>query len=227
MEEAPVYNQEGKQTGTVQLPAHIFNAPWNPDLVHQVITSMQSNLRPPVAHTKDRGEVRGGGAKPWRQKGTGRARHGSNRSPIWVGGGVTHGPRNEKNYAKQINKKMRTKALYAVLSQKLRDGEIIFLEDISLGAPKTAEAKKTLIALSKTEGFERLATKKRNALLLALSEKNEAVERSFGNIGNMAVEEVRNLNPLAILTYTYLVITNPAESVKTLEERYGAKKAAA
>ena len=226
MEEAPVYNQEGKKTGTIKLPAHIFDAKWNPDLVHQVVTSMQSNLRPPVAHTKDRGEVRGGGAKPWRQKGTGRARHGSNRSPIWVGGGVTHGPRNEKDYTKQINKKMRTKALYAVLSQKLRDGEIIFLEDISLGAPKTAEAKKILTALSQQKGFEKLATKKRNALLLALPEKNEAVGRSFSNIGNMTVEEVRNLNPLAILTHTYLVITNPAESVKALEGRYGAKKAA-
>src|SRR3990167_1463640 len=85
--EAPIYNIQGKKTGSIKLPESIFGVPWNDSLMHQVVTSMQDNARTNVAHTKDRGEVRGGGKKPWRQKGTGRARHGSTRSPIWVGGG--------------------------------------------------------------------------------------------------------------------------------------------
>mgnify|MGYP001581033827 FL=1 len=93
--EAPIYNAQGKKAGTIALPERLFGEAWNASLMHQVVTSMQDNARTPVAHTKDRGEVRGGGKKPWRQKGTGRARHGSIRSPIWVGGGKAHGPRNE------------------------------------------------------------------------------------------------------------------------------------
>src|SRR5579863_7804375 len=110
--EANVFTMKGGKAGTVALPAELFGAKWNADLVHQVVTGMQANARPTVAHTKFRGEVSGGGKKPWKQKGTGRARHGSTRSPIWVGGGVAHGPRNEKSYDQKINKKMKAKALY-------------------------------------------------------------------------------------------------------------------
>jgi len=94
--DATIYNKEGKSAGKIALSEKAFGLSWNADLVHQVMVSMMSNARQPIAHTKTRGEVRGGGKKPWRQKGTGRARHGSTRSPLWVGGGVAHGPRNDK-----------------------------------------------------------------------------------------------------------------------------------
>jgi large subunit ribosomal protein L4 len=129
--DAKIYNQKGKESGKVTLPDAVFAMQWNADLVHQVAVGMMSNARDPIAHTKTRGEVRGGGKKPWQQKGLGRARHGSSRSPIWVGGGVAHGPRNDKNYTKKINKKMKTAALYSILSKKLKDNEIIFLDTLS------------------------------------------------------------------------------------------------
>ena len=99
--ETQIYNQKGEVVKKLKLSEEVFALPWNADLVHQVVVSMTSNQRDNIAHTKNRGDVRGGGKKPWRQKGTGRARHGSNRSPIWRGGGVTFGPTNEKNWSKK------------------------------------------------------------------------------------------------------------------------------
>src|SRR3972149_9857733 len=116
--DAAIYDIDGKKSGTVTLPENVFGVRWNADLVKQVSDSLLSAKRKPIAHTKNRGEVRGGGKKPWQQKGTGRARHGSIRSPIWVGGGVTGGPRKEKNFERKVSKKMKAKALYTILSQK-------------------------------------------------------------------------------------------------------------
>jgi len=125
-----VYNQQGEKVGQVDLPAELFGVPLNRDLVHQVVVTQMANSRQVLAHTKDRSEVRGGGAKPWRQKGTGRARHGSIRSPIWVGGGVAFGPTKERVFAKKINKKMKRQALFMVLSSKVKDKEIVLLDKI-------------------------------------------------------------------------------------------------
>ncbi|MFA6339208.1 MAG: 50S ribosomal protein L4 [Candidatus Paceibacterota bacterium] len=214
--ETIIYNQKGEKSGKMELPASVFGTKWNPDLVHQVVFSMLSNKRTPVAHTKGRGEVSGGGKKPWKQKGTGRARHGSSRSPIWVGGGVTHGPINEKNYTKKINRKMKAKALYTVLSQKLKDNEIIFVDQFSFTAPKTKDARQVLLSLSKISGFEGLAKKKNNAALISIGEKSQVVEKSFSNFNNLKVDESRNLNPVDLLNYKYLVITHPKESIDFL-----------
>lgn len=219
-----VYNKEGQKVGAVALPETLFAVPWNSALMHQVVTSMEANARTPVAHTKSRGEVRGGGKKPWRQKGTGRARHGSIRSPIWRGGGVTHGPRTEKDYSRVIPKKMRAKALAVALSQKVRDGEIIFVDSLAITAPKTAEAKGVLTALSKISGFEKLAAKRKNSALIAFSEKRVASEKSFRNFGNVFCTEVRNLNPLAVLKYAYLVIENPTMSLPQLGNKFSKKR---
>src|SRR5437868_4100503 len=138
---ADVYNLNNEVVGTVELPENIFGARWNSVLVKQVLEAQLANRRIPWAHTKSRGEVRGGGKKPWRQKGTGRARHGSTRSPLWVGGGVTHGPRNDKNFERKVNAKMKAKALYTILSRKLKDGEVVFIDSLSLSQPKAKEAK--------------------------------------------------------------------------------------
>ena len=209
--ETKLYNIQGKEAGKVSVPESIFGLPWNADLVHQVVTAMQSNARPNVAHTKDRGEVRGGGKKPWQQKGTGRARHGSSRSPIWKGGGVTHGPRNEKNYSRKINRAARQKALLVTLSRKFKDGQIIFVDSLNFETPKTKVAKDFLSALKLTH--------KRNAALIAIPGKHAAVQKSFNNFGNIEVEEVRNLNPVQVLGKKMLVIVDPKAAVETLEKK--------
>jgi len=132
-----IYNLKGDQVGEMDLNDKIFARNWNPDLVHQALLAQQSNRRKPWAHVKTRGEVSGGGKKPWRQKGTGRARHGSIRSPIWVGGGVTHGPRNERDYTKKLNKKMLRAAIYSVLSKKLNDKELRIVDAFNFEKSKT------------------------------------------------------------------------------------------
>lgn len=215
----PIYNTEGKKTGTIELPENIFNVSWNDSLMHQVVVAMQANARTPVAHAKFRGEVRGGGRKPWKQKGTGRARHGSSRSPIWRGGGVTHGPRNDKVYARTIPRNMRTKALFMALSRKLKDNEIIFVDSFGLKSPKTKDAKKVLEALSKKAGFEKLLAKKKNAALITFPEISDASYKSFRNIGNIACATVRDLNPVQVLGNTYLILENPEVAVKTIAAR--------
>lgn len=219
-----VYNAQGKKVGSVDAPESIFGVAWNDSLMHQVVTSMQGNARPTVAHVKNRSDVRGGGRKPWQQKGTGRARHGSIRSPIWRGGGVTHGPHATKSYMRAIPKKMRAKALYMALSRKLKDGEVIFIDTFGLSEPKTAAAKKTLAALSKVKGFEKLATKKKNAALIALADKNAAAEKSFRNIGNITCADVRSINPVSVLGNSYIVFENPEAAIAIVEARVSKNK---
>jgi large subunit ribosomal protein L4 len=217
--EAVIYTRDGKTSGTITLPAALFGAKWNGDLVHQVVLSMEANARETTAHTKFRGEVRGGGKKPWKQKGTGRARHGSTRSPIWVGGGTTHGPRAERDYSVKINRKQKSAALASILSKKLSDGEVIFVESLGFSAPKTADAKKALSAIAKASGAEGLTVKKKNAAVIAFASKDESSEKSFRNIGNVITEEIRNLNPVDLVMKKYLVIERPEESLKVLSSR--------
>lgn len=207
--DAAIYSIEGKKSGTVSLPENVFGVRWNADLVKQVSDSLLSAKRKNVAHTKDRSEVRGGGKKPWQQKGTGRARHGSIRSPLWVGGGVTGGPRNEKNFDRKVSKKMKAKALNTILSQKFRDGEVLFVDKVTLSEPKTKVAVNALNSLSSIKGFEHIFSKRNNATVIAMSGKNKETERAFDNLGNVEVIEARNLNPLLLLEYKYLIIENP------------------
>ncbi len=217
--EVKVYDQNGKSASTATLPGSIFGLGWNADLVHQVVESMRSSARQPLAHTKTRGEVRGGGKKPWQQKGTGRARHGSTRSPIWVGGGVAHGPRNDKNYARKINKKMKAKAIYTILSQKLRDGEVLFVDALNLSTPKTKDAVAVLSKLGAISGYEMLSKRRNNAALITVPKLEANTKLGFQNMGNLEVMEVRNINPLALLQYKYVVMATPEETLKTLSSK--------
>jgi large subunit ribosomal protein L4 len=218
-----IFSQDGKESGKISLPESVFGVAWNADLMHEVVIGMQSNARLSTAHTKGRGDVRGGGKKPWKQKGTGRARHGSRRSPIWAGGGVAHGPTNEKDYSKKINKNVRSKALAITLSKKLADGEIIFVDSLALGAPKAADAKNIVKALAAGTTQTTLATKRKNAALIVLSKRDENVELSFRNFGNYEVAQVKDINPVDLLTYKFIVVADPKASLEILETRVGKK----
>lgn len=217
--EAKIYNKEGKEAGNLTLSEKIFGLPWNADLVHQVFTSMNSNARSNTAKTKDRSEVSGTGKKPWKQKGTGRARHGSKRSPIWVKGGVAHGPSNERNYKKKINKKMSRAALFTALSEKFRNGQILFVDSLTPKEMKTKEASKMLKSLAVVSGFERLAGSKKIVAHIAFDKKEDLVSKSFNNIPFVEVDELRNLNVMDVLNRRYLIIVNPKESISVLESK--------
>ncbi len=216
---ATVYNTKGSEAGSVELPEALFGAKRNDALLRQIVLGIEANKRTPVAHTKGRGDVRGGGKKPWKQKGTGRARHGSIRSPIWRGGGTTHGPLKDKDYSQKLNKKMRAKAVAIALTQKLKDGRLLLVDAMPMTAPKTKDAKGALGGLAKVKGFAELATRRNNAALILLGGKSEAVIKSFSNMGNVQVLETRNVNPVDLLKYRYVVIVNPEASIKALSGR--------
>ncbi|MBI3442855.1 MAG: 50S ribosomal protein L4 [Candidatus Sungbacteria bacterium] len=203
-----VYNQTGEEAGTVELPDGVFGLKWNADLVHQVVTSQAANRRSGTAHTKSRAEVRGGGRKPWRQKGTGRARHGSTRSPIWKGGGITHGPRVEKNYEKKINKKMAKKALSVVLSAKARDRELVVMDDLNFPEAKTKHAAQMFRKLSGQNELAELA--KNKSILVALFGKDDTTRRAMRNISRVTVDEARNLNTYEVMQHKFLMLPKAA-----------------
>jgi large subunit ribosomal protein L4 len=203
-----LYNQQGEVTGSATLPKEIFEVEFNADLVHQVSVSLSANKRQISAHAKMRGEVAGGGKKPWRQKGTGRARHGSIRSPLWKGGGVTHGPRKDRIFEREIPKKMRRKALFMVLSQKVKDKQLLVLDTIELEKGKTKEMANSLAKLPC----------KNQATLIALPSYDKKVFLASRNIKKTSIEDARNLNVLELLNHKYLLLTK--ESIKTIEKTF-------
>lgn len=192
-----LYNQKGQKSGSIDLPKEIFEVEIKPELIHQIATSILSNKRQGSAHTKDRGEVAGSNKKPHAQKGTGRARAGSKRSPLWIGGGVTFGPRNDKNYKREIPKKMKRKGLFMTLSGKVRDNELIVLDELKLDKIKTKEFVNIVKALPIKEG----------KTLFAISQNDEKIIKSASNIKNISVMQTRDLNVLDLLTRKYIVIT--------------------
>lgn len=213
---AQVYNQKGEKVEDINLSEHIFGVEPKEELVYQAATTQMGNERKVLAHTKQRAEVRGGGRKPWRQKGTGRARAGTIRSPIWVGGGITFGPTNSRNFRKDINKKMKRKALFMALSDKLSNKYLTILDNLEIKDYKT----KTMDGiLEKVENkiFKNKKEDKRS-LLLVLPEPQEKISRSGRNLSGVKIINSDNINILDLLKHRNIVFTKPA--VEKIEERY-------
>jgi len=216
-----VYNQEGKEVDKAELPAEVFDVPMNKDLVHQVVVAQMANARQVLAHTKDRSEVRGGGVKPWRQKGTGRARHGSIRSPIWKGGGVTFGPTKERIFAKKINKKMKRLALLIILSSKARDKEMVLLDKLELAQAKTKQIMEVFNNL-KTKIKKDLTKGTLVVLSACLDESKRASDqkiiRAIKNIPKIKTIRADSLNVLDVLSYRYLLM--PQKAIEVIKKTY-------
>jgi len=207
------YNQKGEKIGQTLLPKEIFDVELNSDLVHQVVVSQMANRRIVIAHTKDRGEVSGGGRKPWRQKGTGRARHGSIRSPLWKGGGVTFGPTKERVFKKEIPRKMKRLALFMILSEKARNNLLILLDKLKIEKPKTKLMAQMVENLKfKIENF------KEGSVLIALPEMDKNIILIARNLSDVQIIQAKDLNTLDLLFFKYLVM--PKESLKVIKETF-------
>ena len=202
--ELPVLNKQGKEVGKADLPAEIFEVEVNTGLMHQAYVRQMANARQSNAHTKTRGEVRATTAKWYRQKGTGRARHGARSAPIFVGGGRAHGPRNERNYKKDMPRKMRQKALRCALSALLRDNQIVVVDDITLDDPKTQLMRETLNTVAGTD----------NTLVLFTSDQKETA-RSVRNLASATPLHVGYLNIRDLLKHQKVVMSLAAlDSIK-------------
>ncbi|MDD4661758.1 MAG: 50S ribosomal protein L4 [Candidatus Pacebacteria bacterium] len=193
------------------LDKEIFEVPMNSNLVHQIVTSQMSNRRQVLAHTKTRAEVSGSGKKPWRQKGTGKARHGSIRSPLWIGGGVTFGPSNERNYKKDVPKKMKRKALFMVLSDKLKSDSLIIVDSFDITEIKTRAFKEMIDSLGL-----------KGSILIALDELNDNVIKSARNLPKVTTIQAKDLNCLDLMNHKYLVTTEKA--VEKIKETFLSEK---
>lgn len=193
-----LYTQTGEKKGQVELKKEFFEVPFNEGLIHQALMRQQSNARKPIAHTKQRSEKRGGGRKPHRQKGTGYARQGSKRAPIFIGGGVVFGPRNVRNFTKDMPKKQRRKALFSALSVRAKNKQVIALEKYE-GDIKT----KTF-----TEMIAKLPVE-RNALIV-IPEKNETIEKSASNLPNVKTLIVNYLNIADLQKYRTVIFLKDA-----------------
>jgi large subunit ribosomal protein L4 len=202
---AKVYNLAGKETGEMNLSEAVFGVKAKPEIVHEVFIALQNNQREPWADTKNRGEVRGGGKKPWQQKGTGRARHGSIRSPIWKGGGVTFGPLSIRNYKTKINKKIKNLALRMCLSDRAENKSLLVVEDFNFAEPKTKLF---------TQFMSVLPVKAKSILVLTPG-KNEQVLRMTKNIKAVKTVRAEDVNVMDVLANS-IVVTNKA-GVEKLE----------
>lgn len=209
MAKVDIYNQDtGEVLKKMDLNPKIFGIKPKQSLIHQVLVAQMANRRQTIAHTKSRSEVRGGGRKPWRQKGTGRARHGSIRSPLWVGGGVTFGPRKERVYKKDINKKMKKKALFMVLTDKAENENIIAINELKFDKIKTKQAQ---------EIINKLPVKNRRALILA-PKKDEKILKSFKNIPKVEVMRANDINVFDLLNVEKIIL--PVKSFEIIEKTF-------
>ena len=241
MPQVTVYNFDGQAVGSRELPAEIFGRPVNAAVLHQAVVAQAANARPVVAHTKTRGEVRGGGRKPWRQKGTGRARHGSIRSPLWIGGGVTFGPRPDRKFRRKINHRARRLALLSSLSAKVADAALVVVDDLdrvdrktkqaamllqnlSLRPKKSGTSQPTASALPSTTPSPAARSARRSPLfsvLVVLPPEAKSTVVAFRNLPRVSVLSTDSLNVTDILAHRYLVV--PVAGVDRITAVYGPK----
>lgn len=200
-----VYNLKNEVVGTVELPEKVFGAKWNPTLIQQILIAQLANKRRPWAHAKTRAEVRGGGRKPWRQKGTGRARHGSTRSPLWVGGGKAHGPSKDRDFSQKVNKKMRRAALFSVLSRKMKDGDLKIFDNLQIAEPKTKNLFVPLHAALKLK-----KTQKKLDVLLIAEHDNKNIMRASSNIPKTKATHPESLNAYDAINHKNIFIEKNA-----------------
>lgn len=205
--EVPVYNTQGEQVSEAELRADIFDVPVNQALMHQALVRQLANARLGTHKTKTRSEVRGGGRKPWRQKGTGRARQGSIRSPQWRGGGTVFGP-SPRSYRQKMPRKMRRQALRSVLSVKAAASQVIVLDALEMAEPKTKQVKGTLQNL----GID-------SSALILLPQRDEVILRSVNNLPNVQTLVAQYLNVRDLLKFDYILV--PLDSLEVIEEILG------
>jgi len=201
MAKIDVFDAAGKKSGSRELSSDLFEAPVSVPLMHQVVVAGLAGLRAGTHSTKTRGEVSGGGKKPWRQKGTGRARHGSSRSPIWTGGGVAHGPK-PRDHSVRVNKKMKRGALRAALSDAASSGKLAVIDEIGFDEPRTKDAAAILEALDL-----------RGKVLVVLPEPETTVEKSFRNIRQVRLSYARSLSVYDVLAADRVLFSKPALEV--------------
>lgn len=207
MPKVALYDINGNNIGDIELSDAVFGQKVNTSVLHQVVVNYLANQRQGTQSTKTRSEVRGGGIKPWRQKGTGRARQGSIRATQWIKGGIALGPK-PRDYSYSVNKKLKKLALKSALSAKVADGEIIVVDDITFDSIKTKQVVNMLSAL-----------KVENKALIVTNEKNDNVVKSAKNIAGVATTFMGSLNVYDILNHDVMVITKDA--VSKIEEVYG------
>jgi len=206
MPTAEVRSVSGELLGERELPAELFEAPVNVPVMHQVVVAGMAAARAGTHSTKTRAEVSGGGKKPWRQKGTGRARHGSIRSPIWVGGGISHGPK-PRSYEMRVNRKMKRAALRAALTDALLSGKLAVVHGLAFDGPRTKDA----VGILQSLGLEGL-------VLVVLAGPDEAIEKSFGNLPQVKVDYPGNLSTYDLLYADHVLFTSEALDTLTGEQ---------
>ena len=212
-----VYNSSAEAVKDLVLAASIFGVKPSNELLHQALVASQANSRQVLAHTKIRSEVSGSGKKPWKQKGTGRARAGSSRSPIWIGGGVTFGPRKDRNFKLKINQRMKQKALFMALSDKVGSKALVVLDKLSFSEYKTKKFAAMLSALEK-----KVLNNERRDILIVNDIKDQKTTYSGRNLKGVKMINLSNINLLDVLNYKNLLLTENA--VKILTERYNKEK---
>jgi large subunit ribosomal protein L4 len=213
-----VYNQSGEIVSELKLSDKVFAVKINEDLIHQAMVTQAANERQVLAHTKTKSEVRGGGKKPWKQKGTGRARAGSSRSPIWIGGGVTFGPRKDRNFSKKINKKMKQKAITMIFTDRLAENNLAVIDKIEMKEFSTKKFNDFVKKIENVFPNENKTKKSKRSILFVNDIKDEKVVLSSRNLVGFDIINLENINIIDLLKYKNLVITESA--IKNINDRY-------